>query len=89
MSQSVRNIFRDSHENIVPYISQNIRLEIIHYTVYMLFEQKISGKTSEEKYAASNGTKAKQIFFNICDYLKICQKHRFNFLFRGYGKRSR
>ena len=28
------------------------------------------------KYAASLGTKAKQIFFNICDYFKkICQKH--------------
>ena len=42
----------------------------------MLFELKFSGKTSEEKYAASLGTKAKQIFLNICDYLKIFQKHR-------------
>ena len=45
----------------------------------MLFELKFSGNTSEEKYAASLGTKAKKIFFflNICDYLKkICQKHR-------------
>ena len=45
----------------------------------MLFELKFSGKTSEEKYAASLDTKAKQIFFlNICDYLKkyMCQKHR-------------
>ena len=43
----------------------------------MLFELKFSGKTSEEKYAASLVTKAKQIFFlNICDYFKICQKHR-------------
>ena len=32
MSQSVRNIFRDLRENIVPYYSQNIRLKIIHYT---------------------------------------------------------
>ena len=31
-SQSVRNILRDSRENIVPYYSQNIRLKIIHYT---------------------------------------------------------
>ena len=44
----------------------------------MLFELKFGGKTSEEKYAASLGTKAKQIFLlNICDTLKkICQKHR-------------
>ena len=53
----------------------------------MLFELKFSGKTSEEKYAASLDTKAKQIFLieqnrlfiwhNICDYFKIiCQKHR-------------
>ena len=49
-----------------------------NYSLYMLFELKFSGKRYEEKYAASPGTKAKQIiFFNICDYLKkICQKHR-------------
>ena len=40
------------------------------YSLYKLFEPKFSGKTSEEKYAASLGTKAKQIFLNICDYLK-------------------
>ena len=34
----------------------------------MLFELKFSGKMSEEKYAASLGTKAKQIDLNICDY---------------------
>ena len=47
-----------------------------NYLLYMLF--KFSGKTSEENYAASLGNKAKQIFFNICDYhkKKICQKHR-------------
>ena len=40
-------------------------------------EKQFNGKTSEEKYAASLGTKAKQIFLNICDYFKkICQKHR-------------
>ena len=44
----------------------------------MLFELKFSGKTSEEMYAASLGTKAKQIKKNnIFDYFKkICQKHR-------------
>ena len=43
-----------------------------------MFELKFSGKTSEEKYAARLGTKAKQFFFlNICDYFKKkCQKHR-------------
>ena len=46
------------------------------YSLYKLFELKFSGKTSEEKYAASLGTKAKQIFLNICDYYKKCQKHR-------------
>ena len=88
MSQSAQNIFRDSREN-VPYYSQNIWLKIIHYT--MLFELKFSGKTSEEKYAASLGTKAKQIFFlNICDYFKNMSKaQRFNFTYRAYSKRSR
>ena len=37
----------------------------------------LSGKTSEEKYAASLGTKAKQIFFQISAInLKIYQRHR-------------
>ena len=36
------------------------------YSLYQLFELKFSGKTSEDKYAASLGTKAKQIsFFKI------------------------
>ena len=38
------------------------------YSLYKLFELKFSGKTSEEKYAASLGTKAKQIFFK---YLRL------------------
>ena len=40
------------------------------YSLYKLFELKFSGNTSEEKYAATLGTKAKQLFFkkNICDY---------------------
>ena len=40
------------------------------YSLYQLFELKFSGKTSVEKYTASLGTKAKQIFFNICDFFK-------------------
>ena len=40
------------------------------YSLYKLFELKFCGKTSEEKYALSLGTKAKQMFLNICDYTK-------------------
>ena len=32
------------------------------YSYYKLFELKFSGKTSEEKYAASLGTKAHRFF---------------------------
>ena len=47
------------------------------YSLYKLFKLKFSGKTSEEKYAASLGTNAKQIFLKISAItLKICQKHR-------------
>ena len=60
------------------------------YSLYKLFELKFSGKTSEEKYAASLGNKTKQIFLNICDYFKNMSKaERFNFTYRAYGKRSR
>ena len=49
-----------------------------NYSLYMLFELKFSGKTSDEKCAASLGTKAKQpdIFLISVITLKICQKHR-------------
>ena len=40
------------------------------YTLYKFFELKFSGKMSEEKYAASLSTKAKQFFLNICNYFK-------------------
>ena len=46
------------------------------YSLYKLFEHKFSGKTSEEKYTTSLGTKAKQIFLISAITLKICQKHR-------------
>ena len=61
------------------------------YSLYKFFELKFSGKTSEEKYAASLGTKAKQIFFKISAItLKNMSKaQRFNFTYRAYGKRSR
>ena len=60
------------------------------YSVYKLFELKFSGKTSEEKYAASLGTKA-FFFINICDYLKknMSKAQRFNITYQAYGKRSR
>ena len=57
MSQSVRNIFRNLRENIVP------KHTVENYSLYLLFELKFSGKTSEEKYAANLDTEAKQIFF--------------------------
>ena len=42
-----------------------------------MLELKFSGKTSEENYAASLGTKAKQIFLiSAITLKKICQKHR-------------
>ena len=60
------------------------------YSLYKLFELKFSGKTSEEKYAASLGTKAKQIFLIYAITLKNMSKaQRFNFTYRAYGKRSR
>ena len=46
------------------------------YSLYKLFDLKFSGKRSEEKYAASLGTKAKQIILNICDYFKKYVKSR-------------
>ena len=38
------------------------------YSYYKLFELYSVGKTAEEKYAASLGTKAEQIFFK---YLRL------------------
>ena len=47
------------------------------YSLYKLFELKFSGKTTEEKYAASLCTKAKTLIFKYLRLLsKICQKHR-------------
>ena len=48
------------------------------FSLYKLFELKFSGKTSEEKFAASHGTKAKRFFFlkYLRFFKKICQKHR-------------
>ena len=62
------------------------------YSLYKLFELKFSGKTSEEKYAASLGTKANQIFYKISAITlkkNMSKAQRFNFTYRAYGKRSR
>ena len=61
------------------------------FSLYNLFELKFSGRTSEEKFAASLGTKAKQISLKISAlFLKDMSKaQRFNFTYRAYGKRSR
>ena len=62
------------------------------YSLYncKLLELKFSGKTSEEKYAASLGTKAKQIVLISAITLKTMSKEqRFNFTYRAYSKRSR
>ena len=60
-----------------------------HTHLLFLFELKFSGKTSEEKYAASLGTKAKQFFKYLRLLLeKMSKAQRFNFTYRAYGKRS-
>ena len=65
-------------------------VKMYEYSLYKMFEHKFSGKTSEEKYAASLGNKAKHFFLNICDYFKNMSKtQRFNFTYRAYGMRSR
>ena len=54
------------------------------YSLYKLFELKFSGKTSEEKYAASLCTKAKQIYF---EYLRSVSKaQRFSFTVNVLGE---
>ena len=45
---------------------------MVNVFIIQFFELKFSGKTSEEKYAASLGTKAKQIFFR---YLRLHLKY--------------
>ena len=64
VSQSIYNIFRDSHGNLFFHFTAKT---VENYTLYM-FKFKLCGKMFEEKYAASIGTKAKQIVLNICDY---------------------
>ena len=62
-----------------------------NYTLCMLFELKSVGKVSEEKYAASLGTKAKQIVLNNFDYfLKDVKSTAIQFyIYRVWDKHSR
>ena len=79
MSQSVKNIFRDSRENILPYYSQNIRLKIIHYTCCLNLSSM--GKRLKKSMRQVLALRQSRFFLNICDYFKkICQKHRDSFL---------
>ena len=76
MSQSVRNILRDSCENIFPYYSQDLRVKIIHCTCCLNFSSvgKHLKKKSMQQVLALRQSKP---FLNICDYFKkICQNHR-------------
>ena len=88
MSQSVRNIFRDSRENIVPYYSQNIRLKIIHFTCCLNLGSV--GKRLKKSLQQVLALRQSRYFLNICDYFKNMSKaQRFNFTHRAYGRRSR
>ena len=88
MSQSVRNIFRDSCENVVPYYSQNIRLKIIHYSCCLNLSSV--GKRLKKSMRQVLALRQSRYFFNICDYFKSMSKAQgFNFTYRAYGKRSR
>ena len=75
MSQSVRNIFRGSRENIVLYYSQNIRLKIIHFTCCL---NLISvGKRLKKSMRQVLALRQSRYFFLISAItLTICQKHR-------------
>ena len=68
MSQSVRNIFRDSRENIVPCYSQNMWLKIIHYTYCLnLSSVRKRLKKSMQQVLAQRQSR---YFLNICYYFK-------------------
>ena len=71
----MRNIFRDSRENIVPYYSQNIRLKIIHYTCCLNLSSV--GKRLKKSMQQVFALRQSRYFLNICDYFKKkCHKHR-------------
>ena len=72
MSQSVRNIYRDSGENIVPYYCQNIRLKIIDYTCCL--NLSLVGKRLQKSMQQVLALRQSRYFFKISAItLKICQ----------------
>ena len=75
MSQSVRNIFRDSRENNVPHYSQNIRLKIIHYTCCLNLSSV--GKRLKKSMQQVLALRQSRYFFliSVITLEKICQKH--------------
>ena len=88
LSQSVQNIFRDSHENIVPYYSQKIRLKINHYTCCLNFSSV--GKRLKKSMQQVLALRQSRYFLDIWDNFKNMSKaQRFNFTYRAYGKQSR
>ena len=74
MSQSVRIIFRDSRENIVPYYSQNIRLKVIHYTCCLNLGSV--GKRLKKSMQQVLALRQSRYVLISAITLKICQKHR-------------
>ena len=79
MSQFVRNIFRDSRENIVPYYRQNIRLKSIHYTCCLNLNSV--GKRLKKSMQQVLVLRQSGSFLKYLQLLlkKICQKHRESF----------
>ena len=68
MSQSDRNIFRDSRKNIAPYYSQNIQLKTIHYTCCLNLSSV--GKHLKKSMRQVLALRQSRYFLNICDYFK-------------------
>ena len=88
MNRSVRIIFRDSRENVVPYYSQNMRLKITHYTCCLSLSSV--GKRLKKSMRQVLAFRQSRYFLNICDYFKHMSKaQRFNFTYPAYGKHSR
>ena len=73
MSQSVRNIFRDSRENIAPYYSQNIPLKKFHCTCCLYLSSV--GKRLKKSMQQVLALRQSRYFLIPAITLKICQKH--------------
>ena len=68
MSQSVRIIFKDSRENIVPYYNQKIRLKIIYYTCCLNLSSV--GKRLKKSMQQVLELRQSRYFLNIYDRFK-------------------